>query len=315
MSLQEAEIKIKEIELELVKLNDLEKQGIDIDSTRKELLKSKQKLLEETYSSLSAYDRVYLARHKDRPNVKEYIAAIFDDFIELHGDRLYRDDASIYGGIALLNDIPVTVIGTVKGKTVEENLECNFGMASPEGYRKAIRLMKQAEKFNRPIITFIDTPGAYPGLKAEKHGQGEAIAKSIMEMSTLSVPIIAFVIGEGGSGGALALSVANRIVMLENSIYSVLSPEGFASILYKDSSKAKEASEVMKLTAKDLYHLNIIDDIINEPIGGIQNNKELVFLQIKHYLEKELNELKKKRKSQILAERYNKIREIGNGLE
>lgn len=315
MSLQEAEVKIKEIELELVKLNDLERQGIDIDSTRKELLKSKQKLLEETYSSLSAYDRVYLARHKDRPNVKEYIAAIFDDFIELHGDRLYRDDASIYGGIALLNDIPVTVIGTVKGKTVEENLECNFGMASPEGYRKAIRLMKQAEKFNRPIITFIDTPGAYPGLKAEKHGQGEAIAKSIMEMSTLSVPIIAFVIGEGGSGGALALSVANRIVMLENSIYSVLSPEGFASILYKDSSKAKEASEVMKLTAKDLYHLNIIDDIINEPIGGIQNNKELVFLQIKHYLEKELNELKKKRKSQILAERYNKFREIGNGLE
>lgn len=315
MSLQEAEVKIKEIELELVKLNDLERQGIDIDSTRKELLKSKQKLLEETYSSLSAYDRVYLARHKDRPNVKEYIAAIFDDFIELHGDRLYRDDASIYGGIALLNDIPVTVIGTIKGKTVEENLECNFGMASPEGYRKAIRLMKQAEKFNRPIITFIDTPGAYPGLKAEKHGQGEAIAKSIMEMSTLSVPIIAFVIGEGGSGGALALSVANRIVMLENSIYSVLSPEGFASILYKDSSKAKEASEVMKLTAKDLYHLNIIDDIINEPIGGIQNNKELVFLQIKHYLEKELNELKKKRKSQILAERYNKFREIGNGLE
>lgn len=315
MSLQQAEIKIKEIELELLKLEDLKKQGIDIDGTRSELLKSKQKILDEAYGSMSAYDRVYLARHVGRPNVKEYIQDLFDDFIEIHGDRLYRDDASIYGGIAMFNGMPVTVIGTVKGKSVEENVRCNFGMASPEGYRKALRLMKQAEKFNRPIITFIDTPGAYPGIKAEKHGQGEAIARSIMEMSMLNVPIISIVIGEGGSGGALALSVANRIVMLENAVYSVLSPEGFASILYKDSSKAKEASELMKITAKDLYDLHIVDKIIKEPVGGIQNNKELVFLQIKQYLEQELKELTKKRKSQILDERYHKFREIGNGFE
>ena len=315
MSLQLAEIKIKEIELELLKLEDLRKQGIDIDATRAELLKTKQKVLEEAYGNMSAYDRVYLARHVGRPNVKEYIQEIFEDFIELHGDRLYRDDASIYGGIALFNKMPVTVIGTVKGKTVEENLECNFGMASPEGYRKAMRLMKQAEKFNRPIITFVDTPGAYPGIKAEKHGQGEAIARAIMEMSTLKVPVISIIIGEGGSGGALALCVANRVVMLENSIYSILSPEGFASILYKDSSKAKEASELMKITAKDLLDLKVIDAIIKEPVGGIQNNKELVFLQIKQYLDKELNELTKKRKSQIVDERYHKFRELGNGFE
>ena len=315
MSLQEVEIKIKEIELELLKLNELGEQGIDIEGTRQELIKSKEKLLKDAYGHMSAYDRVYLARHVDRPNVKEYVAAIFDDFIELHGDRLYRDDPSIYGGIALFKGMPVTVIGTVKGKSVEENLECNFGMASPEGYRKAVRLMKQAEKFHRPIITFIDTPGAYPGIKAEKHGQGEAIARAIMEMSRLNVPVISIVIGEGGSGGALALGVANRIVMLENAIYSVLSPEGFASILYKDSSKAKEASEVMKLTANDLYQLHVIDHIIKEPMGGIQNNKELVFMQITQYLEKELPILVKKKKSQIVEERYTKFREIGNGSE
>lgn len=315
MSLQEVEIKIKEIELELLKLNELGEQGIDIEGTRQELIKSKEKLLKDAYGHMSAYDRVYLARHVDRPNVKEYVAAIFDDFIELHGDRLYRDDPSIYGGIALFKGMPVTVIGTVKGKSVEENLECNFGMASPEGYRKAVRLMKQAEKFHRPIITFIDTPGAYPGIKAEKHGQGEAIARAIMEMSRLNVPVISIVIGEGGSGGALALGVANRIVMLENAIYSVLSPEGFASILYKDSSKAKEASEEMKLTANDLYQLHVIDHIIKEPMGGIQNNKELVFMQITQYLEKELPILVKKKKSQIVEERYTKFREIGNGSE
>lgn len=315
MSLQQAEIKIKEIELEILKLTELEKQGIDIEGTKSELLKSKQKVLEEAYGNISAYDRVYLARHIGRPNIKEYVTDLFDDFIEMHGDRLYRDDASIYGGIAMFNGIPVTVIGTVKGKTVEENLDCNFGMASPEGYRKAMRLMKQAEKFNRPIITFIDTPGAYPGLKAEKHGQGEAIARSIMEMSALKVPIISIVIGEGGSGGALALSVANRIVMLENAIYSILSPEGFATILYKDSSKAKEASELMKLTANDLLEMNIIDKVIKEPIGGVQNNKDFVVLQLKQYLEQELHDLMKKRVSHLVDERYSKFREIGNGFE
>ncbi len=315
MSIQEAEIKIKEVELELVKLNDLQAQGIDIDATRKELLKTKEKLIEDAYGNMDAYDRVYLARHQDRPNIKVYIDHLFNHFIEMHGDRLYRDDPAICGGIAFFHDTPVTVIGHVKGQTVEENIACNFGMACPEGYRKALRLMKQADKFNRPIITFIDTPGAYPGLEAEEHGQGEAIARSLMEMSTLSVPIIAIVIGEGGSGGALALSVANQIVMLENSVYSVLSPEGFASILYKDASKAREASQQMKLTAQDLYDMGICDHIIKEPVGGITQQVDYVMIQIDQYLTETLARYQKMRRTQIANERYKKYREIGNELE
>lgn len=312
MSLQQTEIQIKEIELELAKLNELEKQGVQITQSRQELLAKKEQLYQSSYQNLSAYDRVYLARHPDRPNVEAYIQAIFDQWIELHGDRLYRDDPAIIGGLATLNGQAVTVIGTRKGKTVEANIACNFGMANPEGYRKAIRLMKQAEKFHRPIITFIDTPGAYPGLEAEKHGQGEAIARAIMEMSQLAVPTIAFVIGEGGSGGALALSTADRIVMLENAVYSVLSPEGFASILFKDSSKAREVSELMKLTAQDLADLNIIDAMIKEPLGGVQNHPDFVYLQIRQYLEKELPILLRQKKSQLKAERYQKYREIGH---
>lgn len=314
MSIQETEIKIKEIELELAKLNELEKQGIDIETTRQALMKEKQRIFEEEYQNMSAYDRVYLARHPNRPCIKDYIQALFDDFIELHGDRLYRDDLSIIGGIAYLNQRPVTVIGHQKGKNLEENIQYNFGMASPEGYRKAIRLMKQAEKFHRPVITFIDTPGAYPGLEAEKHGQGEAIARAIMEMSRLQVPVIAIVIGEGGSGGALALGVANRVVMLENAIYSILSPEGFASILLKDSTKAKEVSELMKLTAGDLLDLNIIDTIIKEPQGGIQNYPEFVYLQLKQYLTQALNDLGHLKKDQIVTNRYQKFRKIGDSL-
>ena len=198
----------------------------------------------------TAWERVQIARQADRPKSSDYIKNIFDDFIELHGDRAYGDDNAIIGGIALLGKIPVTVIGEEKGKSAKENIKRNFGMPEPEGYRKALRLMKQAEKFHRPIITFIDTPGAYPGMGAEERGQGEAIARNIMEMSGLKVPIISVVIGEGSSGGALAIGVGDRIVMLENAIYSVLSPEGFASILYKDSSKAKEAAENMKITAR-----------------------------------------------------------------
>ena len=204
---------------------------------------------------ITAWEKVKLARELDRPKSLDYIKALFDEFIELHGDRNFGDDKSIIGGIASLEGMPVTVIGEQKGKNVKENMERNFGMPEPEGYRKALRLMKQAEKFKRPIITFIDTPGAYPGMGAEERGQGEAIARSIMEMSRLKVPIICIVIGEGSSGGALAIGVGNKIVMLENAVYSVLSPEGFASILYKDSTKAKEAAENMKMTANDLKKL------------------------------------------------------------
>ena len=261
-------------------------------------------------SNVSAWDRVLVARQIDRPKSSDYIENIFDDFIEFHGDRYFGDDKSIIGGIAMLKDIPVTVIGEQKGKNAKENIERNFGMPNPEGYRKALRLMKQAEKFKRPIITFIDTPGAYPGMGAEERGQGEAIAKSIMEMSSLEVPIICVVIGEGSSGGALAIGVGDRIVMLENAIYSILSPEGFASILYKDSSKAKEASEKMKLTAKDLKDLGIIDEIIKEPKEGLQNNFEKVTKKLQKYLIESIKELKELGNKKMLEERYQKYRKI-----
>ena len=247
----------------------------------------------------------------ERPKAKEYIDAIFDDFIELHGDRTFGDDKAIIGGIATLNGMPVTVIGEQKGRNARENIERNFGMPNPEGYRKALRLMKQAEKFKRPVITFIDTPGAYPGMGAEERGQGEAIARNIMEMSSLKVPIICVVIGEGSSGGALAIGVGDKIAMLENAVYSVLSPEGFASILYKDSSKAKDAAENMKMTAKDLKDFKIIDDIIKEPEGGAQEDFEKLSNDVKKYLEKNIKKLKKLETVRLLEERYDKIRNFG----
>ena len=261
--------------------------------------------------NLTAWDRVLLARMPERPKAKEYIDAIFDDFIELHGDRTFGDDKAIIGGIATLNGMPVTVIGEQKGRNARENIERNFGMPNPEGYRKALRLMKQAEKFKRPVITFIDTPGAYPGMGAEERGQGEAIARNIMEMSSLKVPIICVVIGEGSSGGALAIGIGDKIAMLENAVYSVLSPEGFASILYKDSSKAKDAAENMKMTAKDLKEFKIIDDIIKEPEGGAQEDFEKLSNDVKKYLEKNIKKLKKLETAQLLEERYDKIRNFG----
>ena len=214
-----------------------------------------------TCGPLTAEDRVFLARHPERPHIDETVSALFTDFFEQRGDRQCKEDPAILGGIARFHGLPVTVIGHRKGSTLEENLACNFGMPGPEGYRKALRLMKQAEKFGRPIITFIDTPGAYPGKDAEERGQGEAIARNLMEMSGLTVPVIAVVTGEGSSGGALALGVANHILMLENAVYSVLSPEGFASILWKDASRSGEACEMMKLTAQDLYS----DGIVEQP--------------------------------------------------
>ena len=261
-------------------------------------------------SKITAWDRVMLARKMERPKALDYINEIFEDFIELHGDRNFGDDKAIIGGIATLEGEPVTVIGEQKGKKAKENMERNFGMPNPEGYRKALRLMKQAEKFNRPIITFIDTPGAYPGMGAEERGQGEAIAKNIFEMSKLEVPIICVVIGEGSSGGALAIAVGDRIVMLENAIYSILSPEGFASILYKDSNKAKEAAEDMKATAKDLKSFGIIDKIIKEPEDGAEKDFESVVKELKSYIKKSLKELNKLTKEELVNERYEKFRKM-----
>ena len=255
-------------------------------------------------NKLDEWDRVLEARNMQRPKALDYIENIFDDFMELHGDRLYGDDKAIIGGIGFLQGMPVTVIGEQKGKSTKENMERNFGMPNPEGYRKALRLMKQAEKFNRPIITFIDTPGAYPGIGAEERGQGEAIARNLLEMSTLKVPIICVVIGEGSSGGALAIGVGDRILMLENSIYSILSPEGFASILYKDSSLYKKAAKEMKITAKDLKELGVIDEIIKE---------DNIFENTKKSIVKNLEKLLKTEKDKLLEERYQKYMKIGKG--
>lgn len=272
----------------------------------------------------TAWDRVCLARMPERPKALDYINEIFTDFMELHGDRNFGDDKSIVGGIAILEGvydagdnefgtqgIPVTVIGEQKGKKAKENMERNFGMPNPEGYRKALRLMKQAEKFNRPIITFIDTPGAYPGIGAEERGQGEAIAKNMLEMAQLKVPIICIVIGEGSSGGALAIAVGDRIVMLENAVYSILSPEGFASILYKDSSRAFDAAENMKITAQDLKKFNVIDEIIDEPDDGAQEDFSTVANNLKMYIIKSIKELIEMPTEELLEKRYEKFRNMG----
>ena len=261
--------------------------------------------------ALTPEDRVFLARHTHRPKIDAYINALFTDFFEQKGDRQCREDPSILGGVALYKGQPVTVIGHRKGSTLEENLRCNFGMPGPEGYRKALRLMKQAEKFDRPIITFIDTPGAYPGKDAEERGQGEAIARNLMEMSGLTVPVIAVVTGEGSSGGALALGVANRILMLENAVYSVLSPEGFASILWKDSSRSGEACEIRKLTAQDLYKDGIVEEIIPEPVGGAQRAHGVLFGNLDEALQRQLRSLARMNGRQLAEQRYQKFRQIG----
>ena len=251
----------------------------------------------------------------ERPTTLDYIQKVFDSFIEFHGDRQFRDDPSIVGGIGRLNGISVTVIGQERGRNANENIKRNFGMPHPEGYRKALRLMKQAEKFKRPVICFIDTQGAYPGVAAEERGQGEAIAKNLMEMSILKTPIISIVIGEGGSGGALAMAVADEVWMLENAIYSVLSPEGFASILWKDSRRAKEAAEVMKITAQDLKEFEIIDKIIKEPKGGAHVDPDLAAENIKNALIEALPKLKAEDRDTLIENRYNKFRKMGKYIE
>ena len=264
-----------------------------------------------TIKAMSAWDKVVIARHKDRPTGAFYIENIFSDFIELHGDRHFGDDNAVIGGIGFLEGIPVTIIAITKGANTKENIERNFGMPKPEGYRKALRLMKEAEKFNRTVICFVDTPGAFCGVDAEERGQGEAIAKNLLEMSRLKTTIITVLLGEGGSGGALALSVADRIIMLEHSIYSILSPEGFASILWKDGSKAKEAAEVMKITAQDLIDYNIVDKVIKEPNGGAHKNPLKMASAIKRELVEEVYSLRYKDRKELLVHRYDKFRKMG----
>jgi acetyl-CoA carboxylase carboxyl transferase subunit alpha len=264
---------------------------------------------------VKAFDNVKIARKVARPTALDYINHIFTGFIELHGDRQFRDDKAVVGGIAWLDDMPVTVIGIQKGKTMEENIERNFGNAHPEGYRKALRLMYQAEKFGRPIICFINTSGAYCGVGAEERGQGEAIARNLMEMADLKVPIISIIIGEGGSGGALGLAVADRVWMLENSVYAVLSPEGFASILWKDAKRAKEAADVMKITAADLLELGVIEKVIKEVPGGADKDFTFTANLLKTKLEIEVRILKEKDTETLLEERYQRFRKFGEFSE
>lgn len=262
-------------------------------------------------AGLTAAERVALARMPQRPGVEEYVDALFENVFEQRGDRTASDDQTIMCAIATFHGRPVTVVGHRKGSTIEQRMAFNFGMPSPEGYRKAQRSMRAAEKFGRPIITFVDTPGAYPGLEAEEHGQGEAIARSIELMSALKVPVICVICGEGGSGGALALAVGNRVFMLENSVYSVLSPEGFASILWKDASRSEEACEVMKLTAQDLLDLQVVDAIVPEPAGGAHKDPQTVFQTVDSYLRRALDEMQGMTGAALARERYTKFRSMG----
>ena len=259
---------------------------------------------------LTAWERVEISRSKERPTTLSYVQQVFDDFLELHGDRAFRDDGAVIGGIAMFGGQPVTVIGQQKGKNVKENIYRNFGMASPEGYRKALRLMKQAEKFGRPVVTFVDTPGAACGIEAEERGQGEAIARNLLEMSGIQTPMVSILIGEGGSGGALGLAVTDEVWMMENATYSILSPEGFASILWKDGKRAKEASEVMKITAKDLKKLKIIEKVIREPEPANEENLPEIAEEIREDLDGFLRKSCQKTREQIVEERYERFRRM-----
>ena len=309
MSLKDKEIQMAELEMQLAKLDDE-------DVHQKDVLKAQLTALrEDAYRELSAWDVVYLARHPKRPKASDVITAMFPDFIELHGDRAFGDDGACQGGLASFHGIPVTVLAQSKGKTLEENMKRNFGMLQPEGYRKAIRLAKEAERFHRPVITIVDTSGAYPGKGAEERGQAEAIAQCLQVFSTLDTPVIAVVLSEGGSGGALAFSVADHIFMLENAIYSILSPEGFASILWKDGSKASEAAQVMGLRACDLLEKGIIDDIIKEPQGGAHVCFAYVIEQLDEKLWNVMQQLIKTKGKTRLHARYEKFRRMGAPYE
>lgn len=285
--------------------------AMNLDNEIKTLELKLETLQKETFASLSAWDRVRLARHPERPTTEDYIQEIFTDFIELKGDRTFGDDPAILGGLAFLEGTPVTVIGHQKGRDTKENIHRNFGMSHPEGYRKALRLMEQAEKFKRPVVTFIDTSGAYCGLGAEERGQGQAIAQNLMAMARLRVPILSVVIGEGGSGGALGIGVGDRVAMLSSAVYSVISPEGLATILWKDSGKASEAASVMKLTASELLGLGVIDGVLEEPLGGAHRNPQKTAAVVGSWLKAQLRELSRVDAEALVQGRYEKFRAMG----
>lgn len=312
MTIKEKERKIDELKLKINELKLIESnEKIDFTDQIQELNEKILEMEKRIVDEMTPWDRVLVSREQKRPTSLEYIDEIFDDFIEFHGDRYFGDDKAIVGGIASLNGMKITVVGEQKGTDTKDNIFRNFGMPSPEGYRKALRLMKQAEKFGRPVVTFVDTPGAFCGVTAEERGQGEAIARNLMEMAGLKVPVLTFIIGEGGSGGALAVAVSNKIYMLENSIYGVLSPEGFASILWKDGTRAQEAADVMKITANDLLALKVIDGIIEEPAGGAHKDFAMVAGNIKEVMLRELKELQLLSQEELLNHRYERFRAFG----
>lgn len=284
---------------------------IDLDSEVKRLGEKLERLRKDIYGNLTPWQMVQIARHPQRPYTLDYIGMIMSDFIELHGDRFFADDKALLTGLAKLDNQKVVVMGHQKGRDIKENLKRNFGCAHPEGYRKALRVMQLAEKFNLPIVIFIDTPGAYPGIGAEERGQAQAIALNLREMIRIAVPIVAYVIGEGGSGGALGIGIADRVAVFENSYYSVISPEGCAAILWKDGSKAPEAAEVLKLTSKDLLKLGIIDEIILEPLGGAHHQPQAAAQTLKESIKKNLKDLKSQNKEKLLESRYEKFRSMG----
>jgi acetyl-CoA carboxylase carboxyl transferase subunit alpha len=306
------EKEIIELEKKINELKNLTDIGeADLHNEIENLVKKLNKAKENIYKNLTPAQKVMVARHPNRPYTLDYIKLIFTDFIELHGDRLFRDDPAIVGGVAKFESDYVVVIGHQKGRNTKENIYRNFGMAHPEGYRKALRLFKEAAKFNRAIITFVDTPGAYPGIGAEERGQAEAIAKNVMEMAGLPVPVITVISGEGGSGGALGIAIANKVLMLEHSIYSVISPEGCASILWKDASYSEKAAEYLKLTAEDIIKFKVIDEIIPEPFGGAHRNHIETATNVAEVIKKHLNELKKMTSDELINQRIDKFRNIG----
>jgi len=301
-----------EIERQIDELQKLgEEQQLDVGEELRLLQVKLDTLRQNIYRNLTPIQRVQVARHPRRPYTLDYLSTIFTDFIELHGDRLYRDDPAIVGGWARLGGETVMVIGHQKGRDTKENLKRNFGMPHPEGYRKALRLMHLAAKFSAPIVTLIDTPGAYPGLGAEERGQSEALARNILEMSVLPTPIVSVVIGEGGSGGALALGVADRILMLENSVYSVISPEGCAAILWKDAGQRERAAEALKLTANDLLRLKLIDEIVPEPAGGAHQDPDATAEALREALLRHVGELRKLRPEKLVRRRGEKFAAMG----
>src|SRR5512136_1907888 len=311
----EFEKPIVELENKIEELTALSSDAVDLKAEVAKLEKKAEKMREEIFSNLTRWQTAQVARHSSRPFTMDYIRLIFSDFIELHGDRCFGDDHAIVGGLAMLEDEPVMVIGHQKGRDTKEKVFRNFGMPHPEGYRKALRLMEMAERFRLPIITLVDTPGAFPGIGAEERGQAEAIARNLRDMSRLTVPIIVVITGEGGSGGALGIAVGDRILMLEFSIYSVISPEGCAAILWSDGTKGPQAAESLKLTARDIKELEVIDEIVKEPPGGAHRDHKTAAKNLQEAIYRHLQELREIAPDKLVEERYRKFRKMSRFVE